>query len=93
MTVLEILNFILFFMTDIRDQCRSIERGEQSKEPRYVARVLRSLITTRKKLNSNVLQKLVSAYFSAISLAEVKEALLKHISSSLVPSTTEVSVV
>jgi len=57
---------------DIKDQLKQIEKSVVSKEPRYLSRVLRSLTSTRKKLNVEVLSKLVSLYTqSATKLALV----------------------
>lgn len=77
-------------MLDIREHCRCIERGESSKEPRYVVRVLRSLITTRKKLNTNVLQKLISIYFANPNVAKQKDVLLKLLESDEASTGAEV---
>lgn len=47
---------------DIKEQLIQIERSVTLKEPRYLSRVLRSLNSTRKKLNENVLVKVISVY-------------------------------
>lgn len=64
-------------LEDIREQTRHIEKSVNSKEPRFIIRILRSLLSTRKRLNSRVLRKLVSAYYT--HSAPQKEALLLFI--------------
>jgi len=47
---------------DIKEQLRQIEKSVVNKEPRFMSRVLRSLVSTRKKLNEKILLKLISLY-------------------------------
>jgi len=47
---------------DIKEQLKQIDKSVVNKEPRYISRVLRSLTSTRKKLNQEILMKLVSNY-------------------------------
>ncbi|XP_066936417.1 26S proteasome non-ATPase regulatory subunit 3-like [Clytia hemisphaerica] len=47
---------------DIKEQLRQVEKSVLNKEPRFISRVLRSLVSTRKKLNEKILTKLVSLY-------------------------------
>lgn len=67
---------------DIKDHCKAIERGENTKEPRFINRVLRSLITTRKRLNAVVLSRLVNYYFVNPAFLKQKEELLSYIKSA-----------
>lgn len=62
---------------DIKDQLRQIEKSVMNKEPRYISRVLRSLGSTRKKLNEKILTKLISLYAPAAS----KQGLLEFFDS------------
>ena len=52
---------------DIKEQVRTIEKAVNSKEPRYVLRVLRGLASTRKRLNEDVIRRLISFYYGANS--------------------------
>jgi len=47
---------------DIKEQLKQIDKSVVNKEPRYISRVLRSLTSTRKKLNQEILMKLVSNF-------------------------------
>ena len=60
---------------DIRENIKHIEKSVSTKEPRFLLRALRSLVTIRKRLNANVLRRLVNAY----AQSSQKEALLKLI--------------
>lgn len=51
-------------LEDLKQQVHLIEKSVQLKDPRFVARVLRSLTTTRKKLNKDVLAALINGYFT-----------------------------
>jgi len=51
-------------LEDIRDQVKYIEKAIATKELHYMTRVLRSILPIRRKLNSNVLRKLMQFYFS-----------------------------
>lgn len=47
-------------LQEIKDQIKQIEKAVQTKEQRFVLRVLRSLPNTRRKLTVNVLKSLIS---------------------------------
>lgn len=49
---------------DIRENIRQIERGVTTKEVRFITRILRSILTIRKDLNSNVLMSIVNGFFT-----------------------------
>ncbi|RWS27948.1 26S proteasome non-ATPase regulatory subunit 3-like protein [Leptotrombidium deliense] len=51
-------------LEDIKEHAKSIEKFVVTKEPRFMLRVLRSLVTTRKKLNCRVLRKLINGYYT-----------------------------
>lgn len=57
----------LLTLEDIREQIRYIEKAVSTKELHYVTRVLRSIVTIRRRLNGNVLRGLVQCYFPAQS--------------------------
>ncbi|THD19962.1 26S proteasome non-ATPase regulatory subunit 3 [Fasciola hepatica] len=50
-------------LEDIREQIRYIEKAVTTKELIYISRVLRGLVSLRRKLNHNVLRGLVQGYF------------------------------
>lgn len=58
---------------DIKDQLKQIEKSFVTKEPRYLLRVLRSLVNTRKKINEQILQKLITNFAQAATKAAVAE--------------------
>ncbi len=64
-------------MSDVREQVRYIEKSVSTKEPRFMSRALRALVSVRRKLNSNVLRKLVAVYLHPIGAS--KEDLLKYL--------------
>ncbi|XP_034244232.1 probable 26S proteasome non-ATPase regulatory subunit 3 [Thrips palmi] len=54
----------LLSIADIREHARQIEKAVQTKEPRFLLRVLRSLPNTRRKLNSIVLRGIINGLFT-----------------------------
>ena len=68
-------------LEDLKQQVHLIEKSVQLKDPRFVARVLRSLPSTRKKLNRGVLTALINGYFT--SPANDKSLLLGYIDQSM----------
>ncbi|KAK7483015.1 hypothetical protein BaRGS_00025792 [Batillaria attramentaria] len=55
----------LLTLEDVRDHTRHIEKSVNTKEPRFMSRVMRSLVTTRRKLTPRVLRRLITAYFTS----------------------------
>jgi 26S proteasome regulatory subunit N3 len=53
----------LLTLEDIREQVKNIEKAVSSKEPRFITRTLRAIVTLRRKLNNSSTQK----YFSIFS--------------------------
>lgn len=49
---------------EIKEHARQIEKSVNQKEPRNVLRVLRTLVATRKKLNSRVLRKVIMGFYT-----------------------------
>lgn len=76
----EISLFSLIFSIDIKEQVRTIEKGVNAKEPRYILRVLRGLASTRKRLNEDVLRRLIHFYYG--SLSNEREALIGFLQSA-----------
>ena len=54
----------LLTIEDVREHCRLLERSVISKESRFAFRVLRGLPVTRKKLNGQVIRKIVSGFYT-----------------------------
>ena len=54
----------LLTLEDVREHCRLLERSVVSKESRFAVRVLRGLPATRKKLNSAILKKIISGFYT-----------------------------
>jgi len=78
---------------DIKENVRFLERGVQTKESRYVTRVLRTLFSTRKKLNDNVLKRVITSVYVQAQAQNDKEFLMSFISNeqSMETDQTEVS--
>ncbi|KAK6180867.1 hypothetical protein SNE40_008843 [Patella caerulea] len=57
----------LLTLEDIKEQIRYIEKAVATKEPRFMSRVIRGLVSVRRKLSSNILRKLVHGYYTAAS--------------------------
>lgn len=55
----------MFLHADIREQVKQIEKAVSGKEPRFVLRALRALPSTSRRLNSNVLHKAISGFFTS----------------------------
>lgn len=49
---------------EIKEHAKQIEKSVNQKEPRNVLRVLRTLVATRRKLNSRVLRKIVTGFYT-----------------------------
>ncbi|CAN7981382.1 26S proteasome non-ATPase regulatory subunit 3 [Ixodes scapularis] len=49
---------------DIKEHARHIEKAVNSKEPRFILRILRALMPTRKRLNAKVMRKIVSGFYT-----------------------------
>lgn len=49
---------------DIRENIRQIERGVTTKESRFITRILRSILTIRKDLNSNILVSVINGFYT-----------------------------
>lgn len=62
---------------DIKEHTRQIEKAVQTKEPRFILRVLRSLPNTRRKLNPVVLRGIVTGFYTHSSTE--RDALLAFI--------------
>jgi len=58
----------LLTLEDIREQIRHIEKSVSTKEPRFMSRALRALVSIRRKLNHNVLLKSINAFYSTASV-------------------------
>jgi len=67
----------LLSVEDIREHCKLIKKSVESKEPRFVLRVLRSLPATRKKINNVVLRTLLRGFFTYSE--EERENLMKYV--------------
>lgn len=67
----------LLSFEDVKDQIWQIEKTVSSKENRFLLRVLRSLNSTRKKCNSNILRKLTNIYCMPGTKTELFEYLEK----------------
>lgn len=67
----------LLTLEDIKEHAKHIEKYVSTKETRFMLRVLRTLVSTRKKLNHKVLRKIITGFFTHSQPA--KEGLLQFI--------------
>jgi len=74
----------LLTVEDIREHCKLIRKSVETKEPRFILRVLRALPVTRRKVNPVVLRTILKTFFTAEADKETKESLLSY-----VPAATE----
>ncbi|KAH9514326.1 26S proteasome non-ATPase regulatory subunit 3 [Bulinus truncatus] len=71
----------LLTLEDIREHVRHIEKAVSTKEPRFMSRVIRALVSVRRKLNPRILRSLMKGYFTAPNVSN-KEELLPFLSDS-----------
>jgi len=69
----------LLSVEDIKEQCRFIRRAVETKEPRFVHRVLRCIPATRKKLTPTVLRTLFRSLYSTDTDKEAGKELVKFV--------------
>ena len=67
----------LAVLEEIKEHAKCIEKFVLNKEPRFMLRVIRTLVSTRKKLNSRVLRKLINGFYTASGAQ--KDSLLSFI--------------
>jgi len=67
----------LLTLEDIKEHAKHIEKYVSTKETRFMLRVLRTLVSTRKKLNHKVLRKLITSFYTNSQTA--KDGLLEFI--------------
>ena len=61
-------NIFVVCLSDIKEHVKHIEKSVSTKEPRFMSRALRTLVTLRKKLNQNVLRTAIQGYFPNVSI-------------------------
>merc|ERR1712200_396249 len=77
---------------DVREHCKLIRRSVETKEARFMLRVLRALPVTRRKMNPIVLRSVMKTFYTADGDRDTKDSLLKfdaqadEIDGSLTPS-------
>jgi len=70
----------LLSLEDLRENVRHVEKAVLTKEPRFMSRALRSLVSLRRKLNQNVLRRAIQGYFLG---STNKEALLDYLDEAM----------
>ncbi|XP_009949548.1 PREDICTED: 26S proteasome non-ATPase regulatory subunit 3-like, partial [Leptosomus discolor] len=65
----------------IKEHVKQLEKAVSGKEPRYVLRALRALPSTSRRLNSNVLHKAITGFFT--SNTAVRDFLLGFLEESM----------
>jgi len=58
----------LLTLEDVKENIKHIEKSVSTKEPRYMSRALRALVTLRSRLNQNVLRMAIQGYFPNTSI-------------------------
>merc|ERR1719500_2751757 len=87
----------LLSVEDIREHCKLIRRSVETKETRFMLRVLRALPVTRRKINPVVLRSILKTFYTAEGDKDTKDSLLKFVApaeeldGSLIPSRGKVS--
>jgi len=82
----------LLSVEDVREHCKLIRRSVETKEARFMLRVLRALPVTRRKMNPIVLRSVMKTFYTADGDRDTKDSLLKfvaqadEIDGSLTPS-------
>lgn len=76
---------------DIRENVKFIERGIQGKESRHLIRSVRTLFSTRKRLNDFVLKRLLNYYYITAQVQADKEFLMTFIDTNAVSSAASVA--
>jgi len=69
----------LLSLEDIREHCKLIRRAVETKEPRFILRVLRALPVTRRKLNPTVLRTVLKTFYTAEADKTTKDGLLNFV--------------
>lgn len=62
---------------DLKEHARHIEKAVNSKEPRFILRILRALMPTRKRLNTRVMRKVVTGFYTHSS--QQRDVLLAYL--------------
>ncbi|GFR92199.1 26S proteasome non-ATPase regulatory subunit 3-like [Elysia marginata] len=65
----------LLTLEDIKEHVRHIEKAVSTKEPRFMSRVIRALVTVRRKINPRILRSLMKGYFIAPNIINKEELL------------------
>jgi hypothetical protein len=71
--------FIKFFFSDIKENIKFLEKGVQLKETRFIVRVMRSLLSTRKRLTDQILKRVINHVYVHSQYQNDKEFLLSYI--------------
>jgi hypothetical protein len=66
-------------LKDIRQHIKHVEKAVSTKEPRFMSRALRAIVTLRKKLNDSILRKAIFVFLPSTSTPAQKNALLEHL--------------
>ena len=69
----------LFIIADIRQHVKHVEKAVSTKEPRFMSRALRAIVTLRKKFNDSVLRKAILLFIPASPTAAVQKNLLEYL--------------
>lgn len=64
---------------DIKENVKSIEKGIQQKENRYLIRVMRTIFSIRKRLNDSILKKVLNNYYTSQNAQMDKEFLISFV--------------
>ena len=64
------------YISDIKEQIKHIEKAVSTKEPRFMSRAIRAMVSIRRKLNPNVIRKAVQQYFATSTMPNGPAGLL-----------------
>jgi len=69
----------LLSVEDIREHCKLIRKSVETKEQRFMLRVLRALPATRRKVNPIVLRSVLRTFYTAEGDRDTKDSLLQWV--------------
>ena len=64
----------------MREQVRLIEKSVVTKEPRFMSRVIRGLVNTRRKMSPRLLRLLLNGYLTQSEAVHHRDELLEFLS-------------
>ena len=70
---------MILFCLDIKENIKFLEKGVQTKETRFIVRVMRSLLSTRKRLNDQLMKRVINHVYVHNQYQNDKDNLLSYL--------------